>query len=181
MRYLILALICVINTLILGAAGNASMFGAAPDLLLICIVSIAIAEKSLSGMWLGLSGGILLDILYGPAVGFYSIPYVVAGFLAMIAVRRVSYIDNYIVPTIICLAVFLIKDFTAFITANIVAINVSYGVVFIKCTLLSALYTVILMPFIHLLMRKLYYTHFLKSVKFSEFRVVDKMEKYRRK
>lgn len=181
MRQLIFALVCLLNILILGAAGNASMFGAAPDLLLICIVSIAIMEKSLSCMWLGLIGGLLLDILYAPAVGFYSIPYVIAGFLAMTAARRVSYIDYYIVPTVICLAVFFVKDFTVFLTAKITAINVSYGVVFIKSTLLSALYTVILMPGIHLLMRKLNYSHTLKSVGFSEFKYVDKMEKYRRK
>lgn len=181
MRHLIFALICLINTLILGAAGNASMFGAAPDLLLICIVSIAIIEKSLSGMWLGLCGGILLDILYAPAVGFYSIPYVIAGFLALTAARRVSYIDDFIVPTAICLAVFLLKDFTGFLTAKIASVDVAYGVVFVKSTLLSALYTIILMPIIHLLMRKLNYFHSLKSVSFSEFKTVNRMERYRRK
>lgn len=177
MRYIIFVLIAIINAIIAGMAGAATIYSIAPDILLCCIFSVTIIENSPAGIWLGLLGGFTLDILYSQTLGFYALPYVLIAFAVYMIVPRLKYIDNYILPTVFVFTAYLIKDLFAVIAAAIIGRSVNFGVMFVKGTIWSALFTAIFMWLIHLIMRRLYATKRMKAHSGREFARLRKIKK----
>ncbi len=53
----------------------------APNLLLILTSEFGFVRGQKTGIWVGFFGGLLLDIYYGDAIGFYALLYMIIGYL----------------------------------------------------------------------------------------------------
>ncbi|MBR2189388.1 MAG: rod shape-determining protein MreD [Eubacterium sp.] len=51
-----------------------------PNLLLILVVSIGFMRGKRSGIWMGFAAGLVLDLFYGPALGFQALLFMLIGF-----------------------------------------------------------------------------------------------------
>ena len=56
--------------------------GIGPNLLVTAVVSLSLLMGSGKGILIGLAAGLLEDVLFGPAVGFYALAYSVTGYLS---------------------------------------------------------------------------------------------------
>ena len=170
MRYLIFVGIVLLNSFLTGGIAGASLNGITPDILLCFMMSIALQERTLASMWLGLAGGLLIDLMFAPNIGFYTIPYVIVGAAAFFVVRHFHYIDDYVVPLAVTAVAFFVKDFLTYLMAVILRLPVRYFTVFLQSTVWSWLLTVGLMLLVHWLMRKLYKRRVMKGLQLGEFR-----------
>lgn len=171
MRYLAIGLMALINTFFAaGVFGAVSLFGLAPDLLICFIASIAIMEKSLMGMWLGVINGLILDILFSNALGFYAIPYALTGSILFFISKRFRYMDNFFAPAGMAFAAFIIKDVLQILLSYLMGININAGFVIVRFTLLSALETAAVMIPLHILVRWLYKVRVLKTLRYDDLK-----------
>jgi rod shape-determining protein MreD len=171
MRYLIMALMVLLCVFISGGAfGAVSPFGLAPDIMLCFMTSIAIMEKSLSAMALGVVYGLILDILYSPALGFYAIPYAVCGSILFFVIKRFRFMDNFLIPMAIAAAAFVIKDLVTIGMSYLLALTIDPGYILVRFTLLSAVETGVLTLATHILVRWLYKIRALKTLRYDDVR-----------
>ena len=71
--------------------------GGAPNLVLITIISFGLIYGKREGIFLGLIGGLISDILFGTVIGLYALPYMVIGYIMGIFNERV-FKENRIIP-----------------------------------------------------------------------------------
>lgn len=62
--------------------------GLVPNLLLLIIVSVALAFNNMDYLVIGFVGGMWFDTLYGLPIGSFSIPFIVCGMLSSLAFQR---------------------------------------------------------------------------------------------
>lgn len=76
--------------------------GATPNLLLICTFSFGFIHGSTAGMIYGLASGMMLDLFYSGPFGFYTLIYIILGYLNGIFSR--FYYEEYItLPLMMCM------------------------------------------------------------------------------
>ena len=68
-----------------------------PNLLIILCVSFGLMRGRKSGMWTGFFSGLLVDLFFGPVLGFYTLCYMYVGYLSGYA-HRSLYDDDIKVP-----------------------------------------------------------------------------------
>lgn len=171
MRYLILSLMTLFHIFFAGGVfGAVSPFGLAPDLLICFITSIAIMEKSLMGMWLGVINGLILDILFSNAFGFYAIPYALTGSILFYIAKRFRFMDHFFAPAGMAFVAYVIKDVLQIILSYLVGININAGFVIVRFTLLCALETAAVMIPLHILVRWLYKVRVLKTLRYEDLK-----------
>jgi len=171
MRYLIMGLMVLFSVFIMGGVfGAVSLFGLAPDIMLCFMASIAIMEKSLSAMWLGVINGLILDILFSTALGFYAIPYAVCGSLLFFIVKRFRFMDNFLIPMALAAGTFVVKDIITILMSYLMGLTINPGYIFVRFTLLSAVETGALMLLTHILIRWLYKIRALKTLRYDDIR-----------
>jgi len=169
MRYVIMGLMTILNIFFAGGVfGAVSPFGLAPDLLVCFMASIAIMEKSMVGMWLGVINGIILDILFSDAIGFYAIPYAVTGMVLYLIATRFRYMDHFFAPAGIAFIAFVVKDVVSIVVSYLCGIHLNAGFIIVRFTLLSALETAAVMVALHILVRWLYKVRALKTLRYDD-------------
>jgi rod shape-determining protein MreD len=157
MRYLFLVLTVIIDLIFTGAVfPNINILGIAPDIIICTMASIAALEKSLTGAAIGFICGLALDIMFTGAIGFFTLPYFVAGMCLYFASSRIRYIDPVLLPTAFALCAYLVKEFITALLAYMLGLDVSLGYRFLRFMLPELLATGILMLLIHLIMKRLY-------------------------
>ena len=88
-RLSVIALILVSNIIVQSAVFPfIEIYGIKPDTLLILVVSFALLSGNPLAATVGLFGGILQDLMYGHALGFFGIQYMLAGFLSGLLYKR---------------------------------------------------------------------------------------------
>ena len=84
---------CLLSTLILLIEGSllAVFFGGAamPDFLLVMVICLAFIHGEQKGMVMGLSAGLLHDLFFGPAIGFFGLSKMVTAYLVGLASREI--------------------------------------------------------------------------------------------
>ncbi len=171
MRYIILAIMVLISIFVTGGVfGAVSLFGLAPDLMICFMASIAIVEKTMAGMWIGVSFGLILDMLYSPALGFYAIPYAVTGAALYFISNKFRYMDRFFMPAGIAAGAFILKDALLMLLSYVMGLSLNIGFIFIRFTLLSALETGVLMFLVHMLLRWLYKVRAIKALKYDDIK-----------
>ncbi|MEX1307820.1 MAG: hypothetical protein AB1Z19_04760, partial [Eubacteriales bacterium] len=79
MKLVVMGILIVINVILSGSVfSQIYMFGIAPDILMCFTASIIAIEKRVNGIVFVLMGGLLMDIAYGPFLGFYALQYFIA-------------------------------------------------------------------------------------------------------
>ncbi len=89
MRYLFYIFgIGVIVSLTFGLFNPWGWHGLVPNLLLLVIISIALAFNNLDYLFVGFLGGIWLDTLYGLPIGSFTFPFLICGLLSSLAFQK---------------------------------------------------------------------------------------------
>ena len=157
MRYLFLALTVVINLIFTGAVfPNINIMGIAPDIIICTMASFAALEKSLTAAAVGLIRGLPLDIMFSGTIGFYTLPYFLAGMGLYFISSRIRYIDPILIPEAFAAGAFFIKEMAAALLAYMVGLNFSLSHRFVRYILPEMLATALFMLLVHLIFKRLY-------------------------
>ena len=73
-----------------------------PNLLIVVVSSFGFMQGRKEGMWIGLFCGVLLDIFFGDVFGFYTIVYMVIGYINGMF-RKIFYPDDIKLPMMLIL------------------------------------------------------------------------------
>ncbi|MDP2892370.1 MAG: rod shape-determining protein MreD [Bacillota bacterium] len=104
-KALVTALILFLNTMLQTVIfPKIDILGIAPDTLLILCVSIGVLGGGLMGMWTGLAGGLLIDMLFGTALGYNALVYMLVGYAAGLLRERFNTDNNWLPPLIAAVA-----------------------------------------------------------------------------
>ena len=88
-RLSVIAFILISNTVVQSAVFPfIEIYGIKPDTLLILVVSFALLSGNPLSAIVGLFGGIIQDLMYGHALGFYTTQYMIVGYLAGLLYKR---------------------------------------------------------------------------------------------
>lgn len=143
-------LIMVISLIIQGSLLTFFIFnGRQPDLLLIVVVCFSIMWGSKEGALIGVTAGLIQDIVFGRFVGIFAMTKMLAGYLSGFTEKNI-YRDFVLGPMLIVLVMTLMQEGLAFILSGEVT-RLPLGPVFIQMILPKALYNFCLTPFIYLL------------------------------
>ena len=153
----------VVDLILTGAVfPNLNIAELAPDVIVCTMVSIVILEKSMSGAIIGLSCGLVLDILFSGTIGFYTIPLFLTGAVLYFAVSRVRYIDNHLVPVCFSVGAYIFKELLSALIVYMLGISYSFSHMLVRYILPEALITGVFMLIVHIIFRRLYRTSSLK-------------------
>lgn len=82
LRILITGIFIVVFFLLQITIGRSiAIASVAPNLLLILVSEFGFVRGQKTGIWVGFFSGLMLDIYYGDAIGFYALLYMVIGYL----------------------------------------------------------------------------------------------------
>ena len=84
-----------------------------PDLLLVLVVSLSILLGGKRGLLLGLLAGMLQDVVFGPALGFFALSKATAGYLVGKASKD-TYKDQIFVPAVLILVATVFQELLLF-------------------------------------------------------------------
>ena len=156
MRYVILIAIALFSALITGGVSpQLAIFGAEPDLLLIVMLSMELREKTLTPAIVCSVAAIFIDAFYAPAIGYYSLPYLIIGLIVyfVFAKREVGAI---IIPMIVCAASWVVKELLSAAFAFFLGNTFDFFHIFVTSTLPGIPVHAVLMIPVFLLMGLLY-------------------------
>lgn len=171
MRYLVLFVVAIVNLIFTGAVfTNINIAELAPDIIICTITSIAILEKSMIGAIMGLSCGLVLDLLFSPAMGIYAIPLFITGAILYFVLNNMNYIDRFLLPFFFAIGAYLIKELISALIANMMAYSFSFWQMLVRFILPEALMTGIFMLLVHTIMRRIYQSPSMKLKNPQEFR-----------
>ena len=157
MRYLFLVLTVIINLIFTGVVfPRLNILGIAPDIIICTMASITALEKSRVGAAIGFICGLMLDIMFTSAIGFYTLPYFVVGMGLYFAANRINYIDPVLIPELLAAGAFFIKELLAALLAYMLGRDVSPGYRLMRFVLPEMLATALFMLLIHLIIKRLY-------------------------
>jgi len=88
-RLSVIAFILISNIVVQSAVFPfIEIYGIKPDTLLVLVVSFALLSGNPLSAIVGLFGGIIQDLMYGHALGFYTAQYMIVGYLAGLLYKR---------------------------------------------------------------------------------------------
>jgi len=136
--------------------------GVKPDTLMMLVVSFALLAGNPTGLAVGFFGGLIQDILYGGALGYNAIMYMLVGYLLGFVYERL-YIGKVILPVffVFCSIIFrgLLMMVYHFFMRSDIRFYQGFAVVIIP----EAIYSAILMPLLHFFMAGLYQRPFMSK------------------
>ncbi len=86
MRYVVLALFSIFGTIFQTAVFTHFTFPI-PDLILLFMLAFIFAERTLTPMYFTVATSLIMDIIFAPQLGFYSLPYALCGIGAYILTK----------------------------------------------------------------------------------------------
>lgn len=171
MRYLVLLAVMAVNLIFTGTVfPNLNIMGLAPDVIICTISAMAIIEKRMAGALFGLVCGLALDMMFTGAIGFYALPYFVAGAVAYAASVRLRYVDQYVVPGFFAAGAYICKELTSALLVYMMGNVYSFWQMLLRYILPEALMTGLFMLLIHYLMRRLYRSGAIRPVQNSDIK-----------
>lgn len=129
-----------------------NIMGIQPDCMLALSVSLGVLLGQREGLFFGLLGGLLVDVFFGRALGFYAMAYMFAG-AAGGAFYKKFYADNIIVPSVTAAICALIKEHLMALAVRLQGGNFGYFEMFFAYMLPCDLVTGGLCALMHLLLK----------------------------
>lgn len=171
MRLIVLAAIAVVDLIFTGAVfPNINIAGLWPDIIICSMASLAILEKRMTGAVIGLICGLILDLLFSGAIGFFGIPYLLIGAALYAVVKRISYIDRFFLPMGIAAGAFIAKEILSALLSYMLGYEFSLLRMFVRYILPEMLLTGIFMLPIHLLLTRIYRSSSVRPQNPEEFK-----------
>lgn len=163
MRIIIMSIVLICNLIIQSTiVPNLHLPWSVPDTLMIIVVSFSLLNGSIAGAVVGFSGGMLQDVVFGKYIGLNSLLYMLVGYIAGIPYKKV-YIDQFIIPALIGMAAYVLKELMMILILYIMRMNVPLPISLINKIFPGILYTGIVMVFIHLFMLWLHHFKFMNN------------------
>ncbi len=157
MRYIMLAAVAVINLILTGTVFvNLNIAGIAPDILICCMVSIALMEKNMTSAILGGICGLTLDIMFIGIIGSYTIPLFITGAVLYFASRQMRYVDSILVPFLFAMGSYFIKELITALIVYMLGKSFSLPFMMVRYILPEMIATGVFMLLVHLIFRRIY-------------------------
>lgn len=86
-----------------------NIYGIRPDVTLAAVICFGFLLGSGPAAVTGFAMGLLADVLFNKIVGLTPIAYMVSGYIAGLFYRK-FYADNLIIPTVLCVICFFVKE-----------------------------------------------------------------------
>ncbi|NMB41729.1 MAG: rod shape-determining protein MreD [Firmicutes bacterium] len=160
--YLIVFFIIIIALVIQGSLLTFFILdGIIPDLLLIIVICLAFLWGEKRALVVGLMAGLLQDILFGPAIGFFCLAKMIAGLLAGLTSHEV-YRDQLIGPMLTAFFVtfaheIIVFYLTAFFWGNTVDLFVALETLFLPRAIYHFVLTMLFYPLFYRAEQKKYF------------------------
>lgn len=138
---------------------------ATPNLLLICTFSFGFIHGSTGGMLYGLGAGLLLDMFYSGPFGFYTLIYIVIGYVNG-CFNRFYYEEYITLPLIICVVSELVYHSYIYVFRFLIRGKLELGYYLLHIVLPSTVFSLI----VTLVLYKFF---------FSASRKIEKLDTYR--
>ena len=164
-----LIIICV---LILSLVLQSTLFraaaigGIAPNLLVIAVVSLSLLMGSGKGVFIGFAAGLLEDMVFGPAIGFYALAYSVAGYLSG-KLERLIFPDDMLLPVGAVAVGDFLQAFFVYVFSFLIRGRFFFSEFITGTVLPEMLYTSLIALFLYPFILKIY-TRWLRTVPESE-------------
>jgi rod shape-determining protein MreD len=129
--------------------------GAKPDLLLTMLVGMGFCGGNPVGILTGLATGLLVDILYGQALGLHGLIYMLIGFGAGLLYNQVTY-AKLLYPALLTAGACLAKNFILYVYLFFAQTEMSSGAFFSQVVMPEMGYTLILAYPVYFLMKWLF-------------------------
>lgn len=133
-----------------------NLYGIRPDVTLAVIVALGVLAGSGPAAILGFISGLLADILFNKIVGLTALAYMLSGFFAGFFYRK-FYADNIIIPTVLLLICFFVKEHIFLFASLIAGAKPTYFMTLITYILPSLLLTGGTVILVYLLLKKTLY------------------------
>ncbi len=128
-----------------------SIGGILPNTALIIVASYALLRGSTEGAIVGFFSGLPMDIFFGTSFGYYTLLFLLAGFLVGRS-QKDFYRENYLLPIIICSLAAILYESVIFITGFFLQGNTTVLYFLVRLALPEAVYTaVVTIPIYRLL------------------------------
>ena len=128
-----------------------AILGIVPDVLICITISFALLYGRYVGASVGAAGGLLLDVMIGPAFGFYGFIYLLFGFFAgLLDQRRVG---KYLFPAIVAASAVILKGFYHILYLTFLGYGEGSFLVLLRYILPGAVLSGVVMIPIYLLIR----------------------------
>lgn len=163
MKYWVIAAILLLNTILQSTLlPFVQVVGTQPDTLMILITCFALLAGSNAGMFTGLFGGLLQDILYGNSIGMTALQYMIIGYLIGLLYERI-YVDKIFVPLFVVFCGSFLRGLMVMLYLYFSRADIPFDYGFALVILPEALYTAVFMPLIYYLMSLLYKQRFMSK------------------
>ena len=138
------------------------VFGIKPDTLMVLVCCFGLLGGSYYGLFTGLAGGLLQDILYGGSIGVAAFQYMIIGYLMGLLYERIIP-GKVLIPalSVFCGSVVRGLFMMAYLYFSRLQISVNVGLSLV--VLPEALYSALFMPLIFFLMSLLFRQRFMKK------------------
>ncbi len=123
-----------------------------PNLLIIVTVSLAFMRGKMTGMFVGLVCGLLVDMMYGNFIGVYGLIYMYIGYLNGFA-NKLFYIEEIILPLGLITISDLVYNFLAYVFTYLLHNRLDLPYYFKRIMLPEMIYTLLIAVFLY----KLFY------------------------
>jgi rod shape-determining protein MreD len=139
-----------------------TIYGVKPDSLIVLVVSFALLAGNPIGAVTGFFGGLLQDILYGQALGFYALQYMLIGYFVGMVHGKV-FVDGVLVPVFFVGVAIVFQELFMLIRVYFMRLNIPIHNILLSVVLPEALYTILITPLIYYYISKLYKYRFMSK------------------
>jgi rod shape-determining protein MreD len=129
--------------------------GVKPDLLLVMLVSMGFCGGNPLGIAVGLITGLLVDVLYGQALGLHALQYMLIGFGAGLFYNKVTY-AKLLYPMMLTVGACLIKNILLYLYLFFSQTDVGAGAFFGQVVFPEMGYSLVLAYPVYFLMKWLF-------------------------
>lgn len=155
-RLSVIALILISNIILQSAVFPfIEVYGVKPDTLLILVVSFALLSGNPVSATTGLFGGIIQDLMYGHALGFFGIQYMLVGFLSGLLYKRIPQ-GLVAMPVIVTALASVLRGLGMLVYLYFTDTNLSFLYFVFYVLLPEAVYTTLAAPLIFYAMHRLF-------------------------
>ena len=163
MRYVVLFVMAMLSVILqCSVFTTMPLFGVQLDLVLLLMAGLIMAEKTMTPLYYFVLCVLYMDVLFAEAIGYYTLPYAVAGLFVYLVARRVgSQFKLWLAPLLTGLA-WIVKELVGAFIAACFGYRFDFLSIFLSNTLLGALIMAALGFLVYLLMRKLCSANFMR-------------------
>lgn len=136
------------------------LVGVKPDTLIMLVVSFSLLAGSPTALLAGLTGGLMQDILYGGAVGYNALQYMIIGWLFGYLHGHLL-VGRFVLPALFAASAVLIRGLFVFVYLFFLRAEIPLHQMYAVVVIPEAVYTALLMPLLYYFMTNLYQKRFM--------------------